>query len=300
MAMVRSVNETYNEFRTLMQQTNNNPSEEQIRAFVGENFRSIGEMENIYPPDFKPEPKIIKEISDPVIRKFATSLIEIWPTLTRKVSQQVFDHPDMFSLIPVPNRFVIPGGRFKEFYYWDTYWIVKGLLLSDMTETAKGMVENLLSVVERYGFVPNGGRIYYLNRSQPPLLTLIVSDYIKYTKDFEFLRNNIDTLEKELNFWLTKRVIEVDKNGETYVLAHYDSGSDTPRPESYVEDVETCEFYNDENRVSFNINKKKKILFALLLVQIHGRSLAKGKTCIKASINVLTHTKNTLNHFKAI
>lgn len=61
-----------------------------------------------------------------------------------------------------------------EFYYWDSYWIIEGLLLCDMPVTVKGMIENFLSMVERYGFIPNGGRVYYLMRSQPPMLIPMV------------------------------------------------------------------------------------------------------------------------------
>nr|CAI5865772.1 unnamed protein product [Callosobruchus analis] len=95
----------------------------------------------------------------------------------------VLDEPDQHSLIPVPNGFIIPGGRFKEIYYWDSYWIIQGLLISEMTETAKGMLENFIAIVDKYGFVPNGCRVYYLNRSQPPLLSLMVGLYIEATRD---------------------------------------------------------------------------------------------------------------------
>lgn len=251
MAMIHSVNDTMLHFHTLMAETDNKPSKDEILEFIKKNFKSIGELDEVQPRDFKPEPKIIKEISDPVIRNYAKKLIAIWPSLTREVSQHVHTHPDTHSLIAVDHPFVIPGGRFKEYYYWDSYWILKGLLLSDMLETARGMLQNLLSMVERYGFVPNGGRIYYLNRSQPPLLTLMVGDYAKYTKDYEFLRANIHTLDKELHFWLKNRLVEVVKNGVVYRLAHYDSESDTPRPESYIEDIETCSYYKeDEKRVN--------------------------------------------------
>ena len=67
-----------------------------------------------------------------------------------------------YSLIHVPNPFIVPGGRFRENYYWDSYWIVKGLLVSGMTETVRGMIRNFAHMVETYGFVPNGSRIYYL------------------------------------------------------------------------------------------------------------------------------------------
>jgi len=79
-----------------------------------------------------------------------------------------------YSILRRRYPVIIPGGRFRESYYWDSYWIVLGLLACDMTSTAKGLVQNLLDDVSTYGFVPNGGRIYYLNRSQPPLLSDMV------------------------------------------------------------------------------------------------------------------------------
>lgn len=47
-------------------------------------------------------------------------------------------NPQQYSIIHVPNPVIVPGGRFREFYYWDSYWIVKGLLLSEMYGTVKG------------------------------------------------------------------------------------------------------------------------------------------------------------------
>ena len=56
----------------------------------------------------------------------------------------------------------------------DTFWILKGLLVSSMSRTAEGMVRNLASLLQTHGHVPNGARSYYLNRSQPPLLSAMV------------------------------------------------------------------------------------------------------------------------------
>ena len=75
-------------------------------------------------------------------------------------------HPEQHTLLPLPNPFVIPGDRFREVYYWDSYWIIVGLLACGLCDTATGMADNLLSLVESYGFVPNGSRTYYLNRRQ--------------------------------------------------------------------------------------------------------------------------------------
>ena len=125
------------------------------------------------------------------------------------------------------------GGRFKEFYYWDSYWIVQGLLLCDMTKTARGILENFLSMITKYGHIPNGGRVYYINRSQPPLLTPMVNNYVTKTKDIAFLKKNIHLLEKEFEFWMKKRTITFRKDGKEYTLARYYAPSLGPRPESY-------------------------------------------------------------------
>ncbi|CAM9249511.1 unnamed protein product, partial [Heterosigma akashiwo] len=68
-----------------------------------------------------------------------------------QVHANVSAAPDRYSFLPVPNPVVIPGGRFREFYYWDSFWIVKGLLLCDMFTTARGMIENLGTMIDRFG-----------------------------------------------------------------------------------------------------------------------------------------------------
>lgn len=128
---------------------------------------------------------------------------------------------------------VATGGRFREFYYWDSYWIVQGLLLSEMYNTTRGVLENFLSMVDKYGFVPNGGRVYYAQRSQPPLLIPMVDSYVTQTGNITFLKNNINLLAKEFEFWMTNRTVTVNKNGIEYTLARYYAPSQGPRPESY-------------------------------------------------------------------
>ena len=71
---------------------------------------------------------------------------------------------------------LVPGGRFRESYYWDTYWIVLGLIATDMLDTAENIILNFAAIIDRYGYIPNGLRQYYLTRSQPPFLFLMVKD----------------------------------------------------------------------------------------------------------------------------
>lgn len=240
LSQIYSPNVTLTNFKTLMAKTKNSPSLNDMVQFLNQNFVDGSEIEEWTPPDFINNPSFLNNIPDWTTRNFAKKLVSIWPKLARKVKNKVFQHPEQFSLIPVPNGFVIPGGRFKEIYYWDSYWIIKGLIISEMTQTAKGMIENMLSLVSRFGFVPNGSRVYYLNRSQPPLLALMVKLYIDATNDIDWLRKNIGILERELNWWQTNRSVDVVKNGVTYNLVRYAVESNTPRPESYFEDVKTC------------------------------------------------------------
>lgn len=59
------------------------------------------------------------------------------------------ENPKRTSLIYVPEEFIVPGGRFREFYYWDAYWIVKGLVASGLSNTIKKMITNFVTIVDR-------------------------------------------------------------------------------------------------------------------------------------------------------
>lgn len=151
----------------------------------------------------------------------------------------------MYSIIHVDHPVIVPGGRFREFYYWDSYWIIRGLLITEMKKTTKGMLENFVSIVDRFGFIPNGGRLYYSGRSQPPLLIPMVHEYYNATNDKQFLKDHILSLEKEFQYWMNNQLIEV--NG--HMLATYGDKSSGPRPESYSEDIETSnEFKTPEEK----------------------------------------------------
>lgn len=76
-------------------------------------------------------------------------------------------------------------------YYWDSFWITKGLLLSDMHDTARGIIENIISLVNKYEHMPNGNRIYYIKRSQPPMLIHMADQYYQHTKNDTFIETNL-------------------------------------------------------------------------------------------------------------
>uniref|UniRef100_A0A914E6P1 Trehalase n=1 Tax=Acrobeloides nanus TaxID=290746 RepID=A0A914E6P1_9BILA len=187
----------------------------------------------------KPE-KLSSRIADPELREWAFKLHGIWKELCKKISANVANHSELHSLIPVPNEFIIPGGRFREFYYWDTYWVIKGLLASELYKTAENVILNLVSMLHKLGFVPNGGRVYYEKRSQPPFLIPMVYEYYENTGNKTFLQMVLNDLDTEFNFWQTNRSVVVNINGTDHTVYRYNTPSNVPRPESYKEDLATA------------------------------------------------------------
>lgn len=227
-----------------------NLTREQVIKFVSENFHPVGhDLEEWSPPDWVEYPMLNDQIKDANLRNFALKLNGLWKKLGRNISHEARKDPARSSLIVVPNPFIVPGGRFREYYYWDSYWVVRGLLICGMKDTVKGMIDNFIHLVKTYGFVPNGGRIYYTNRSQPPFLIPIVELYLKHTGDTDYVKSVLNDLEKEYQFWRQHRTVEIEISpGRKYSLSIYAADMDTPRPESYYEDVHTAQTVPDADK----------------------------------------------------
>lgn len=214
-----------------------------LNTFLDTYFGAAGgELRPVPHAQLATDARFLQRLNDTVIREFTEQVVAIWPDLTRAydggAATNCSDCPNSF--IPVARPFVVPGGRFREPYYWDSYWVLEGLLRTRgaFTGIARNMIENFLDLVERYGFVPNGARVYYLNRSQPPLLALMVRAYITHTNDTALLGRALPLLEREHTFWTSNRSVEVRRGGRAYTLTRYRVDNTQPRPESYREDYE--------------------------------------------------------------
>ncbi|VDO77321.1 unnamed protein product [Heligmosomoides polygyrus] len=220
-----------------------------VKKFVDENFDEEGyELQSCKLADWVQYPPKFKSIVDNNMRMFALKLNVIWKELCREVKPEVKDSPERFSLLHVPYPFVVPGGRFREFYYWDAYWIVKGLIASNLTDTAKSMILNFAHIIDTYGFIPNGGRVYYLRRSQPPLFSPMVYEYYQATRDKDLVREMLPIMEKEQAFWNRNRSLNIQLDGENITVYQYRTPSTDFRPESYREDTFHAERLLDTNR----------------------------------------------------
>lgn len=165
----------------------------------------------------------------------------------------VHKNPNFYSIIPVDNPVIVPGGRFIEFYYWDSYWIIRGLLHSEMTHTAKGMLENFMSIIRRFGFIPNGGRIYYAGRSQPPLLAGMIDAYVEFTNDQQFGIDALEVLEHEFEYWMNNHTVQA----KGYNICAYSNSASGPRPESYREDIESSKVFSTTEEKESYYNELK-------------------------------------------
>ena len=104
---------------------------------------------------------------------------------------------------------MVPGGRFREMYYWDTYWVIRGLIHCQMLATVKGMLENFVWLIRGHGMIPNGSRAYYTSRSQPPMFIQMVKDYLEASGDAGFVRDHLKYLEQEFSYWRERHQVTV-------------------------------------------------------------------------------------------
>ena len=115
---------------------------------------------------------------------------------------------DQGNRIGLPLPFTVPCRRdgFQDLYYWDTFYANEGLLAQGRVDLARDNVDNMLHLIARYGFMPNGNRTFFLTRSQPPHLALMVDRVFAHTGDLAWLDRALIGLEAEHTFWQTKRL----------------------------------------------------------------------------------------------
>ncbi|KIY52470.1 glycoside hydrolase family 37 protein, partial [Fistulina hepatica ATCC 64428] len=238
----KSATEVLNDFANV---TNGTIGE--IVTFVDEDFLGEGlELEGVALDDFNESPPFLNNVSDTLVRAFAQKVHTFWTQLVRASNSSAICGEGLTcasSFIPLNHTFIIPGGRFREQYYWDSLWITEGLIQSELYDLVNSTLQNFMDELDKYGFIPNGGRIYYLDRSQPPVFIQMLSLYVNATNDTSIFERALPLAEKELNWWKTNRSIEVTSpSGNTHTMYHYAVNNSAPRPESYLTDYDTANF----------------------------------------------------------
>lgn len=201
-----------------------------METFITENFN----LPNVNAVEFTDSSNIETHIS------------KLWKVLRRNANNT----PNAGTLIPLQHDYIVPGGRFREIYYWDSYFTMLGLFADGETELAESMVNNFSDIINRVGFVPNGNRSYYISRSQPPFFSYMVESLAKNMESDKVLLEYLDEMQKEYDFWMKGADnLSETNNAELHcvmmpggeILNRYYDKYDTPREEMYRNDIETAE-----------------------------------------------------------
>jgi len=199
-----------------------------LGAFVAENF--------VLPETAEPSPPTA------VAHSVRERIESLWGALTRA------DAPTRAhsSRIELPHPYLVPGGRFRELYYWDSYFSMLGLAESGEVQLVQAMVDDFAFLIDRLGFVPNGARSYFCTRSQPPFFVMMVELLAEITRDPGVCRTYLPQLKREYAFWMAgsdalceqrpaeRRVAAI---GDALLNRYWDD-SDRPRQESHAEDLD--------------------------------------------------------------
>jgi alpha,alpha-trehalase len=166
----------------------------------------------------------------------------LWPVLTRPPAIP----PSGGSALPLPRPYVVPGGRFREIYYWDSYFTMLGLIEDRRDDLVESMIDDFTTLIERYGHIPNGTRTYYLSRSQPPVYYLMLG--LSHTRSSAIFARRLAALRREHDYWMRgsdnlapgQALFHVVRLADGSLLNRYWDVRATPREESYAEDVATA------------------------------------------------------------
>ncbi len=203
-----------------------------IREFVSRHFYDA--TDGVYQKEYTTNPK-----HSPL-----EHIEALWGVLERR------NRVTRGSLLPLPYAYVVPGGRFNEQFYWDTYFIMLGLASSQRWDMVEGMVRNFAHQIRKYGYIPTANRSYLLSRSQPPFFSHMVELLAIKRGRSKVLREYLPYLVAEYRFWMrgTNKLHKTEHNAygrvaqmpdESLLNRYYDNKA-TPRPESLREDMDAA------------------------------------------------------------
>ncbi len=200
--------------------------------------RSMSECNSIVDPKISAQSVLYlpKEMAEPasvqMLSKNCNVRVEHLPMEIHRLGEISTSNIDPPGLLYLPNKYVVPGGRFNEMYGWDSYFIVRGLLQSGRVELARGMVDNFFFEIEHYGAMLNANRTYYLTRSQPPFLSSMFVDVYEATRkqpgakdEKAWLQRAYADLSKDYEMWTR----EPHLAGDTGLSRYYDFGDGPPQ-----------------------------------------------------------------------
>ena len=197
--------------------------------------RSMTDCASVVDPKIKVAPVLYlpKDFAEPAaVQKLAADCnvrVEHLPIEIHRLGEIDTAKIQPHGLLYLPDKYVVPGGRFNEMYGWDSYFIIRGLLRAGRVDLAHGMVDNFFFEIEHYGAMLNANRTYYLTRSQPPFLSSMFVDVYRATEkdghpDKAWLERAYAELNKDYEMWTRDPHLA----GQTGLSRYYDFGEGPP------------------------------------------------------------------------
>ena len=203
-----------------------------LREFINRHFYEFAPQKN-------------KEFHTDTSRTISQHISELWSVLERR------NRLTRGSLVGLPYPYVVPGGRFAEQFYWDSYFIMLGLAADDRWDMIENMMKNYGYMIRKFGFIPTANRTYFLSRSQPPFFSQMVRLLASHHGRTRTFATYLPYMLSEYRFWMKGRLKLAKQEHKAFArvvempngmnLNRYYDNKTTPRPESLREDVATAE-----------------------------------------------------------
>lgn len=229
--------------KTFVDALPNRPPEQILREYRQLGMRPGFDLEKFVFERFSPPPNVASDYHTVAGQDVRQHIDALWKVLERKPE----DQRPYSSRLALPYRYVVPGGRFNEIYYWDSYFTMQGLEESGRHDLTMSMIANFGWLVDHYGHIPNGNRSYFLSRSQPPFFAAMIELAAAKEGDAVY-EKYLPQLRREYQFWMDGAMAlrpgaahrRVVKLADGTVLNRYWDDRNTPREEAYKEDVATA------------------------------------------------------------
>lgn len=235
----------FSDSKTFVDSVPNQPVAEVLARYEAEKNSPDFDLERFVRSHFTVPEKVASGFVSDTTSSTAEHINRLWAVLTRPADESVPGGPSGSSRVPLPHPYVVPGGRFREIFYWDSYFTMLGLRQAGRLDLIRGMLDNFATLIDQFGFIPNGNRTYFLSRSQPPFFALMVR-LLAEVDGPEVLGRYLPHLRREYDFWMSgeedldsenpvvRRVVRVPGG----VLNRYWDDTPTPRPEAYRQEIE--------------------------------------------------------------
>lgn len=235
------LNEVFEDGKTFVDCTAKFPTQVIVEKYGEQKDNSDFDLKEFVLEHFEIPPSISSDFKSDPNKTAAEHVNSLWPVLKRESDT----YKEGSTLIPLPKPYIVPGGRFREVYYWDSYFTMLGLVESEEFELIEDMLDNFAHLINTVGHIPNGNRTYYITRSQPPFFSQMVALLAEH-KGEEVYKKYKDALRQEYIFWMegisaTDKPIKHCVSMPSGVMNRYYDLGETPRQESYREDYTQVE-----------------------------------------------------------